>query len=144
MFVPGDANTLLFACVALFGGVSFTLYPLSLAHAGDRLPNNADLVSLSSGMLLLYSVGAATGPLIAGQVITLFDGEGLFFLTAAVALGTVVFGLWRMRRTAPTSVEEQVSFVAVPRTSPAGAELDPRQEDAEPELELGGAGRGEG
>ncbi len=139
VFVPSAAPILLFSCAALFGGVSFTLYPLSLAHAGDRLPNNADLVSLSSGMLLLYSVGAATGPLIAGQLITLFDGKGLFLFTAAVAAATVLFGFWRVRRTAPPSVEEQVSFVAVPRTSPAVSELDPRQEEVQPELNLNGA-----
>jgi len=44
-----------------------------------------------------------------------------------------------VRRTAPPSVEEQVSFVAVPRTSPAVSELDPRQEEVQPELNLNGA-----
>jgi MFS family permease len=117
--------------------VSFTLYPLSLAHAGDRLPSSEDMVGLSSGMLLLYSVGAAVGPLAAGLMFGVLDGGGLFLFTAAVAAATVAFGAWRVRRKAPTTAAEQVAFVAVPRTSPAGAELDPRQEEAQAEFGFG-------
>jgi len=130
--------------VAVFGGVSFTLYPLALAHAGDRLTNNEDMVGLSSGMLLLYSVGAAIGPLVAGQMFDLFDGGGLFLFGAVVAAGTAAYGIWRMQKAEPVSAAEQVSFVAVPRTSHASSELDPRQGDIEPELNLGGAERGAG
>ena len=142
VLVPDGADALLLAFVALFGGVSFTLYPLSLAHAGDRLPNNEDMVGLSSGMLLLYSVGAAVGPLAAGLMFGVLGGSGLFLFTAAIAAATVAFGAWRVRQKAPASPAEQVSFVAVPRTSPAGAELDPRQEEAQAEFGFGRSGSG--
>jgi MFS family permease len=142
--VPGGAMLFLLLLVAVFGGVSFTLYPLALAHAGDRLTNNEDMVSLSSGMLLLYSVGAAIGPLVAGQIFDLFDGGGLFLFGAVVAAGTAAYGIWRMQQAEPVNVAEQVSFVAVPRTSHASSELDPRQGDMEPELNLGGADRSAG
>jgi MFS family permease len=136
--IPSGALTLLLLLVAVFGGVSFTLYPLSLAHAGDRLVNNEDMVGLSSGMLLLYSVGAAIGPLVAGQIFDLLDGSGLFLFGAVIAAGTAAYGFWRMQQAEPVSAEQQVSFVAVPRTSHASSELDPRQKDTEPELNLGG------
>lgn len=51
VLLPSGGGTLLLLSVAVFGGVGFTLYPLSLAHAGDRLPNDGDMVGLSSGML---------------------------------------------------------------------------------------------
>ena len=136
LLLPIGADKLLLGFVALFGGASFTLYPLALAHAGDRLANNEDMVGLSSGMLLLYSFGAAIGPLLAGQIFEMFDGGGLFLFAAVVAATTVCFGLWRMRQASAPVSSEQVSFVAVPRTSPAGAELDPRQEGMEPEFEV--------
>ena len=139
-FTPSGDDMLLLVLIGLFGGVSFTLYPLSLAHAGDRLAHNEDMVGLSSGMLLIYSVGAVLGPLLAGQIFAALDGGGLFLFTAVIAAGTVVFGLWRMHRTAPPTAKDQVSFVAVPRTSAAGAELDPRQKNSEPELEPGAKG----
>lgn len=128
-FMPEGADLALLGLIALFGGVSFTLYPLSLAHAGDRLLNNEDMVGLSSGMLLLYSVGAVAGPLAAGSLFAVLNGGGMFLFMAAIAAGTVLFGLWRVYRAPPTSAEAQVAFVAVPRTSAAGAELDPRQPD---------------
>ena len=90
------------------------------------------MVGLSSGMLLLYSVGAVIGPLAAGPIFGVLDGGGLFLFAAVVAIATVLFGLWRMREVPAAAAAEQVSFVAVPRTSPAGVELDPRQEETEP------------
>jgi MFS family permease len=136
--LPSGSEIPLFVSAALFGGVSFTLYPLALAHAGDRLGKNEDLVGLSSGMLLLYSVGAAIGPLVAGSLFGLLDGGGLFLFVSVVAIATVLFGLWRMREAPAAPAAEQVSFVAVPRTSPAGTELDPRQDEIEPEFDYHG------
>jgi MFS family permease len=133
--LPSGSKVPLFVSAALFGGAGFTLYPLALAHAGDRLVKNEDMVGLSSGMLLLYSLGAAIGPLAAGPIFGVLDGGGLFLFTAVVAIVTVLFGLWRMREAPATAAAEQVSFVAVPRTSPAGVELDPRQEEPEPEFD---------
>lgn len=136
VLLPSGADVILFVLVALFGGASFTLYPLSLAHAGDRLQNHEDMVGLSSGMLLLYSFGAIIGPLVAGQIFGVLNGSGLFLLAGVTATATVIFGLIRMRQSSPANAELQVPFVAVPRTSAASAELDPRQIDVEPELHL--------
>lgn len=133
-FTPTGWDMMLFSLVALFGGVSFTLYPLALAHAGDRLTKYEDMVGLSSGMLLLYSAGAAVGPLVAGMIFSPFDGGGLFLMIAGVAAISVVFGLFRMQQVSPSPSEDLVAFVAIPRTSPAGAELDPRQEDSSPDI----------
>lgn len=131
-FTPMGADLMLLLFVALFGGVSFTIYPLALAHASDRLENNEDMVGLSSGMLLLYSAGAVVGPLAAGPVFALQrEGGGLFLFMATIAVITVIFGFWRVYRAPPATSDEQVAFVAVPRTSAALTELDPRQPEEE-------------
>ncbi len=140
VMLPSGAEAALLGLVAVFGGMSFTLYPLSLSHAGDRLESNADMVSLSSGMLLLYSAGAAVGPLLAGPMFGLFAGGGLFLFTALASAATVGYGLLRMRQVPPPAAAEQVSFVAGPITTPAGAEMDPRQQEVEPEIDFGRAG----
>lgn len=140
-FIPTSAELLQLAAIAVFGGATFTLYPLSLANAGDRLAND-DVVALSSGLLLLYSMGAAIGPLLAGQIFPLLNGGGLFLFTALVGAVTVGFGLWRIRRNAGSSVEDQVAFVAVPRTSAAGAELDPRKQEGQPNLDIAARNHG--
>ena len=135
--VLGDMGfELLLLLLAAFGGASFTLYPLCLAHSADFLEETDDFVSVSSGMLLAFAVGAAIGPLIAGQALELANASGLFLFTAAVGIAIALFGLWRTTRRATVPVEEQEAYVPVPRSTPAVFALDPRagageEEDAE-------------
>src|SRR5690606_6230087 len=51
----------LFVFGALFGGLSFALYPLCVAHANDHLSPD-QRVPASGGLVLTYSAGAAAGP----------------------------------------------------------------------------------
>src|SRR3546814_10756328 len=46
---------------ALFGGTCFALYPLCVAHTHDHL-RSTQRVGASSGLILIYSLGAAAGP----------------------------------------------------------------------------------
>jgi MFS family permease len=122
--------------LAAFGGASFTLYPLCLAHSADFLEETEDFVSVSSGMLLAFAVGAVLGPLIAGQAIELANAPGLFLFTAAVGSAIALFGLWRTTQRATIPLEEQEAYVPVPRSTPAVFALDPRagageEDDAE-------------
>src|SRR3546814_1670476 len=55
-------RTLLLGLGALFGGLSFALYPLCVAFANDRLLPS-ERVTASGQLVLLYSAGAALGPL---------------------------------------------------------------------------------
>src|SRR3546814_11606849 len=54
-------GALLLALGFAFGGLSFALYPLSVAHANDRLLPS-ERVTASGQLVLLYSAGAAPGP----------------------------------------------------------------------------------
>src|SRR5690606_35177905 len=56
-----QAGLALFVCGALFGGLSFALYPLCVAHANDHLAPD-QRVAASGGLVLTYSAGAAAGP----------------------------------------------------------------------------------
>jgi MFS family permease len=118
---------LLVAQLAVFGGMAFTLYPLCLSHAADFLGEDGDIVTVASGLLLAYSMGAVAGPLAAGALFDLADGRGLFVVFALVLGAVAVFGLWRRTRRAAIPNAEQSGFVAVPRVSPAAYEIDPRR-----------------
>lgn len=107
----------------LFGGLSFALYPLCVAHANDRLPPE-QRVSASGSLVLAYSAGAAAGPLAAAAVMTLVGAAGLFLFIAACAGGALLFGLWRQAAALPVPAEEQQSYQVLPRTTPMAAELD--------------------
>ncbi|MCP5411471.1 MAG: MFS transporter [Alphaproteobacteria bacterium] len=128
-FVPAN-GPLLMGLGALFGGLSFALYPLCVAHSNDRLLAS-DRVAASGRLVLLYSVGAALGPLGAASMMTLSSASGLFLFIALCAGAALVVGLWRQAASAPVPGAAQQEFQIVPRTTPMASLLDPNTPDAD-------------
>jgi MFS family permease len=120
----GAAGPLLFILGAVFGGVTFALYPLCVAHANDHVKPE-ERIEATGGLVLVYSFGAACGPFAAGTAMTLLGSAGLFVLIAACAGGATVFALWRLSARAPVPSELQQSYQLLPRTTPMSATLDP-------------------
>lgn len=114
----------LLALGAAFGGLSFALYPLCVAHSNDRLLAS-ERVAASGRLVLLYSVGAALGPMGAAAVMTMAGASGLFLFIALCAGATLAFGLWRQASSDPVPAPEQQDFQIVPRTTPMASLLDP-------------------
>jgi len=113
---------------ALFGGLSFALYPLCVAHCNDRLLA-AERVAASGRLVLLYSIGAALGPICAATFMTAAGTGGLFLFIALCAGAALVFGLWRQTASAPVPGAEQQDFQMLPRTTPMATLLDPNTAD---------------
>ena len=109
---------------ALFGGLAFALYPLCVAHTNDHL-SAAERVGASGGLVLVYSVGAAVGPLAGSVAMLLLGPAGLFAWIASCAAAGLTFALWRQRRRGPVPGEQQQPYQILPRTSPMAAQLDP-------------------
>lgn len=104
----------------LFGGFSFALYPLSVAHTNDHLAP-AQRVAAAGGLVLTYSAGAAVGPMLAGAAIRVFGPEGLFILISASAGAALMFAFWRQLARAPVPAALQQPYRALPRTTPVAA-----------------------
>ncbi|WAT19204.1 MFS transporter [Aurantiacibacter sp. MUD11] len=113
IFLPG----------ALFGGFAFALYPLCVAHSNDHV-GEKERVSASSGLVLVYSIGAVAGPMIGSAAMAVSGPAGLFGTIGAIALLCAGFGVWRMmaRKSLPT--EDQQAFQSLPRTTPMAAVLE--------------------
>ncbi len=124
---PEPSRIWLIAQAAAFGGFSMPLYALSVAHANDFADDDS-FVTTAGGLLLVYGIGAAIGPLIASTSMAYAGTGGLFLFTAAVHAALVVFAIVRVRTRAAPAEDERSDFVAVPRTSPALYELDPRSD----------------
>ena len=131
MVLTGGGSILaLFALAIAFGGFTFPIYSIAVAHTNDYT-NPDDLVSASSALLLVYGVGAFLGPLIAGLMMGWMGAVGLYALMAGAMAATVLFALYRMLARPPLPAEEQEPMVLVPRTTHVAYELDPRAETAE-------------
>lgn len=122
---PIGIQTLTLLGALAFGGIAYSIYPLSVCHANDQTPHG-QFVMTTTVMLLLYGIGAALGPLVAALFMWLLGAEGLFvFIIMTAAIFTAL--MWRWHDKEPDL--HQTAFVAVPRTTPLVPELDPRAEE---------------
>lgn len=106
----------------MYGGVAFTLYGISVAHMNDQI-RVEDMLEASSGLLLIYGVGAVIGPMLGGELMSRFGPPSLFLFFAVALAALALFGLHRSHVTEPLPVEEQGEFVPMMRTSQAAIEL---------------------
>ena len=113
---------------AFYGAAAFTVYTLCVAHAND-LVHKKRAVEVSSGLLLVFSMGAVLGPLIA----SLHDARAAApapcsctppWLTWASRLVMIL----RVAQRPKLPIERNEPFVSVPKTTPAVFDLDPRGE----------------
>jgi MFS family permease len=109
----------------ILGGLTFTLYPLSISHACDGLESK-DIISGTQGILLAYSIGATGGPFIAPIFMNLFGSNGLFLYFITIGAILSIFLAWR--KTHVPSIPQEDNFRIMPQTTPVTAELDPRGE----------------
>ena len=116
VLMPRPLATILPAAV-LLGGFMSTLYPVSVAHALDRMP--ADRVAAVSARLILASgIGSVLGPLIGASLMQHFEIDGVFYFMAAAALVlAIVAGLRGLTTPAPRHREVPFEILA-PQAGP--------------------------
>lgn len=140
LFLLADSGApVLFLLGVLYGSMAFTVYTLCVAHAND-LVRRKRAVEVSSGLLLVFSVGAILGPVMVSVIRHKFGLGGLFLHTAMAHASIAVVMLVRAQVRPKLPTKHKEPFVLVPRTTPAVFELDPRGEptpapSAEPPLE---------
>jgi MFS family permease len=101
-FLGATSFPLLYILAWLFGGFSFTLYPISMAYACERV-KEGQIVAATGGFVLAYGIGAVIGPLVAPIAMGLFSNDGLFYFLALISL---LLGLIGLKRPAPAMLDE--------------------------------------
>ncbi len=123
-FLITKSQAALLAVSFLSGGTFFSAYSLSIAHFNDNLPSS-EVLQASRGLLLLYGIGSAVSPLLAGYFMGLL-GAGSFFLYCALAFALLtLIGCLLVFSRNPPPAEEQIEFVPMVRTSPTALEMLP-------------------
>ena len=128
-------GTALLALGALFGGLSFTLYPLAVAYANDYI-DAEDRVPASGGLMMSYGIGASVGPTLGSVMMDLMGAPGMFVYIGIVSLMLTVFIGWRVTQRASLPVAEQGDYQTLQRTSQVVYEMYPESgddEDSDPE-----------
>lgn len=119
---------------ALYGGLMFSLYGISVAHTNDHL-DPGQVLEATRGLLLVYGFGALFGPLLGGIAMEFAGPVGLPVLSAGMAALLALYGLYRRTQREAPALADQTEFVPLVRTTPVVLEMHPGA-DPEPELDL--------
>ncbi len=112
-----------FLIACLHGGFMLPLYALILAHANDFAPQEK-LVETSSGLLLVFSAGAISGPVVIGPLMENQEAGYLFIAMSVVFAVLATFVLYRIICRPISEATDRATFVPVPRSSQAIYELE--------------------
>lgn len=110
-----------------FGGAISSVYPLCVAQTFDRLDRRY-YVAASGRLLMVYSIGAAIGPLLASALMSLYGPFSFFLFESAIAISYALFVLAHIKAGPEMTVGEREKFVPLPDISPVTVGLDPRTE----------------
>ncbi|MHB0777643.1 MFS transporter [Halomonas sp. WWR20] len=115
----------------VWGGLSFSLYPLAVAQLIDQL-HPEEVVSGSSDMLVLQGAGSAIAPIVAGFVMHLFGAQALPLYIACVLASLGTFAIYHRHRVSPLITGETAHFEPLVQTSAQGLEMV--FDDTQPDL----------
>lgn len=110
---------------AAFGGAMSSLYPLCVAQTFDRIDRRY-YIAASGRLLMVYSIGATVGPLLASPLMSFFGPGSFFLFESIVAILYAVFVLYRVAQQPCVPADEREKYVPLPDVTPVAMALDPR------------------
>jgi len=108
-FVPLADARMVYLFGAAFGMGAIPIYALVVAHTNDHAAPS-EMVEVSSGLLLLYGVGAAIGPILSPLLTQLVPMANLFTYTAIIHACLFAFVVWRLTKRGTVKQDERVTF----------------------------------
>lgn len=112
----------------MFGGAMSSIYPLCVAETFDRLERRY-YVAASGRLLMIHSIGATAGPLLASGLMTIYGPFSFFMFESAVALVYAMYVLMRLGVRPPIPKALREKYVPLPDVAPITTGLDPRCQD---------------
>ena len=121
--VAEHSTVILLAAIFLFGGLSFPLYSLCIAHSNDHLQPE-QMVAASGTLILVAGLGASAGPALAAAFMSVAGPSGFFWCLCAIHAAIGVFALYRMTRRAAVPTDEQTTYRPMAaRSTPLAASI---------------------
>ena len=106
---PGASFIWMNILAAGWGMMAFPLYSISVAHVNDHA-EPAEYVTVSSGLLLMYGIGATVGPFVASALMSLTEFTGLFLYSGLIHFALAIIAAVRAASRRGVIVADPVSF----------------------------------
>ena len=116
MMIIASSQKLLLSMFFIWGGLAFSIYPLSVAQLIDQLHPD-EIVSGSSDMLVLHGAGCAFAPVLSGSLMTLLGSHGLPIYIGVVLLLLGGYIVYRRRRVVDLGSGQNAHFEPMVQTS---------------------------
>ena len=121
--IAGGQFIVLLAAAFLVGGMSNPLYSLLIAYTNDFLEYD-DMAAASGGMVFISGLGAISGPIITGWIMTVFGPPGFFVFIAALLTALALYAAYRMTQRSATPVEDTSTYAIIgPGSTPVAVEF---------------------
>ena len=120
LFLPMAGGVTAMVMIFAFGGMSFTVYPIAVAHLVDYVDRD-ELLTASSTVLLVNGIGSAVGPLLAGALMNLVRPQLLFVWFAVLDALLAAYALYRFTRR-KREVTPDNNFAPLVTTTPSSLE----------------------
>ncbi|MBK9665505.1 MAG: MFS transporter [Gammaproteobacteria bacterium] len=121
--VPAQAPKLMFVLMFFYGGLSFPLYSLFLALAGDYL-RPEEMVAACSKILLVNGLGSALGPLLVAWLMESVATVAYMLFLALVHAGVGLIVLRNLYKVREVVVDQPVHYApATPQSSIVATEM---------------------
>lgn len=119
----GDSIPILIVAAFITGGTTNPLYSLLIAYTNDFLETD-QMAAASAGMLFINGIGAMSGPIIVGYLMSQ-HGPSAFFSFIAILMSVVaVYGIYRMSQRDAISVDDTAPYIAITsRTTQVATEI---------------------
>ena len=117
-----DVFLILAGSAFLIGGLSNPLYSLLIAYTNDFLELD-DMASASGGLLFLNGLGAISGPLLTGYLMTQTGPKGYFIILATLLGSLTVYGFYRMTQREISDVDTSSYATVLPTASVVAVEI---------------------
>ena len=118
----GAALATIIVIYVVWSGASESIYSLASAHANDRAGRD-DLVTLSSSMLLAWSISGFLVPGIGTVLTAAYGTQSFIYVAISIAACFSLFVAWRLFRAAAVPAEATGSFAPMTAQAPLAVDL---------------------
>ena len=126
-------NSVPILIVAAFiaGGTTNPLYSLLIAYTNDFLDND-QMAAASAGLLFINGIGAMSGPIVVGYLMSRYGPSAFFIFISVLMLLVGIYGLYRKSQRAAIAVDETAPYIAITnRTTQVATEIAVEVSDEE-------------